>query len=101
MRRTEAIRKHRRAILTISALAMMILLLLGYVAPWMESVYQVRGIQPEGSTLFILRIGRRVAENMFAALLLTGCLLGFLWTSYGALDRFSTKSRSSHDGSRL
>ena len=87
MRRSEAGRRHRRAVVIVAAMAGALVVLLVTVVPWAESLYEARGLDPSPAAGVIFRVGRAMAGNVALVLLLVGALIGLLWTSFGLLDR--------------
>lgn len=87
MRRAEAARRHRRAVVIIAALAGILVVLLASVAPWAKGQYEARGIDPSPMAEAIFRVGAAVEENVWLIVLLVAALIGLLWTSFGMLDR--------------
>lgn len=89
MRRSDAIRRHRRSVVILAAMAGILVILLASVAPWARAQYDARGLTPSPTALAIFRIGEAVSDHLWLILLLAAALIGLLWSSFGLLDRSS------------
>ncbi|WP_169977246.1 hypothetical protein [Tautonia rosea] len=87
MRKHDAARRHRRAVVIIAAMAGVLLVLLASVVPWAKTQYDAKGIEPSPAVDAIFRISAMVTDQLTLVLLLVAVLIGLLWSSFGLLDR--------------
>lgn len=89
MRKRDAVRRHRRAVVIIAAMAGALLVLMASVVPWVRTQYDAKGIEPSTAVETIFHISQVVTDQLTLVLLLVAVLIGLLWTSFGLLDRAS------------
>jgi len=87
MHRSRAKARHQTAVAIIAALLLIIFALLGVVTPRLEDAYEARDLEPPKTTRLVLAAGRFVSNHELAVFFLILCLIGFLWTLFGTLDR--------------